>query len=388
MILYLNTIFQGVRTTWPIFALWLLFVLLDKKHLNGFLKELKHRRLLFFLLFLFIGTVGFNYYFIRNTVKGFSYFVHFINYGLILVVHCYYMARKDYSHFIIFFFVLIGLGIQALISIPYLLASETFVVRLFSSGQLSPAEEWEAIRNGIGNNGLYSSLGAVALYGTGLIRKFQLVYMIPLVIAIMAVVLTIFISTFFASILLLAIGILIILFRYRSKLLGFGTLLFIGVFTLGLYLFYDKYVKDTRLMDPILKKYEGFTEEGRDVTGRTDLSEVSWNTFLDNPFFGIGVPENRSYHLIGEHMPWIDSFAFFGFFGFLPLLLFFFLLIKGNWLFYMKNDGEKLYRSACLAGAVIFILSNFISPMLAVPNTYLMFLFFYTPFADHKIRVF
>ncbi len=388
MILYLNTILKGVKVTWPLFIVWLAYIIFKRQHLNKFLLELKDRKLLFFLLFLFIGFVGFNYYFVRTTVKGLTYFVHFINYALILIIHSYYAAKKDYSQYAILFFIIIGLGIQALISIPYLLTSDGFVVRLFSSGQLTESEEWEAIKHGIGNNGLYSSLGAVALVGISVLGKNKAIYFTFLTIAIIAIILTVFISTFFASILLLVVGILIILLRYKTKILNFNAVLLIGTIGLSVFLFYDKYVKDTRLLDPIIKKYEGFTEEGKDVTGRTDLSQVSWNTFLENPFFGIGVPENRSYKIIGEHMPWIDFFANFGFFGFLPLLLFFIILIKGNWQFYIKNDSEKLYRSACLAGAVIFLLSNFISPMIVVPNAYLMFLFFYAPSADHKIRIF
>ena len=53
-----------------------------------------------------------------------------------------------------------------------------------------------------------------------------------------------------------------------------------------------------------------------------DLAANSMKTFLNNPFFGAGVPEWGDEKTIGSHLPWIDFPAQYGFLGFLPFCFF------------------------------------------------------------------
>ena len=109
-----------------------------------------------------------------------------------------------------------------------------------------------------------------------------------------------------------------------------------------------------------------------------DLAANSMKTFLNNPFFGAGVPEWGDEKTIGSHLPWIDFPAQYGFLGFLPFLLFLFILFKRNYRFYFRSPKKNIYATTCLIGASIFILTNFVDPVIFETSTIIMLIFFYT----------
>lgn len=382
MVGYLNYISGGVKTSLLVFIFWFIVIILKKKFLNAFIIGLRNRKKIFFYIFLFISIILFNYLFVRSTNKAFNYSFHFIYYFLILIMDTYYSYRDKESKFIILSGIILVLGIQAIVSIPYLLSNSFLMIRELSSGQLSRGQELEAIRNGVGNNGLYSSLGAISLLALSSLNKYSFLLKILLMLSIFSIIVTIFMSTFFASIMLFIIGCVIFIFRNFKSILRLKQLMLISFLSFALFYFYDNYISDTRFLDPIFKKIEVFSEGN--TTSRNELALVSWNTFTENPFFGIGIPENRSYDIIGGHSSWIDFFAYFGLIGFLPLLLFYHRLIFKNLKFLFQNNN--LVNTACLSGIVIFFLSNFISPMFVVFSMYSFLIFFYTSPLDTVSR--
>jgi O-antigen ligase len=146
----------------------------------------------------------------------------------------------------------------------------------------------------------------------------------------------------------------------------------------GLVIFYNSFLDNSEIIEPIENKIEHITRGDLKEDGRIELAAVSLNTFSEHPFFGVGVPDWGSHTQIGEHMPWIDFLAHYGFFGFLPVLLFLILLFKRNYRFYLKSPKNNIYATACLIGFVIFILSNVIDPLIFDAPMIIMLLFFYT----------
>ena len=387
MILYLNYSLRGFMFTWPIFICWFMFVFIKNKNLKAFGIVLKKRKLDFFFMFSFILVVAINYFFVDKNAKSHTYLFTFINFFLILIVDSYYATKPLVYKYSILFYIVIALGIQALISIPYMLSAKILITRMLSSGRLSGAELVEAMKNGLGNNGLYSSIGATALIGIAIIKEFKTVYKLALILSVSFIIISIIISTFFASILLLVIGVIIVSFRYHKKIINVKSLVVLLIIVAGVFYFNNVFLSESKvdLIRPIENKLERFMSDEDDTTGRGKLANTSINTFIKNPFFGIGVPKWQSYHLVGEHMPWIDFLANFGFLGMLPFLIFLTILIRRNLFFYIKKDSFTLYRMSCLAGVCIFILANFISPIITTPNMYMIFLLYYTSYSNKKI---
>ena len=382
MVNYLNYVLRGANTTFIVFMFWLILVLSKKKSLGIIINGLKKRKVALFFIILFILISFFNYFFVRTTNKALNYSIHSIYFILILVIDTYYTYRNKDLKFIILAGIILVLGVQAIISIPYILSNNFLLIRELSSGQLSKWQEIEAFRNGLGNNGLYSSLGAISLLGLSSLNKFSFLLKILMIVCILSLIFTIFLSTFFASIFLFLLGCIILMFRHFKLNLEFKQLIFLTFLSFTIFYFYDNFVSDTRFLDPIYDKIERFSEG--ETTSRDQLMLVSWNTFSQNPFFGVGVPENGSQDIVGEHAPWIDFLAFFGFLGFLPLLIFYFNLIFKNLKYFIKHNS--LMDTACLSGIVIFVISNFISPMFVVPTMYSFLILFFTSPLDLEIN--
>lgn len=400
MLSYANYLLHGVKTTWLVFILWIVVVrIFNRGTVPAWLSFMGTRKAEFFSLGVFVFLMLVYYVFVRENGKSLNYVTSFSTMFMVLVMDSYYAVIHPKHRQSVLFLCVLCLGIQAAISIPYLLSADSFVTRLYASGALSEAESLDAIKHGVGDNGLYSSVAAVvfAAYASGLkmAPKFKyLIYgaIVPIVISILA-------SSFLACILLLSIGLLLLMFVFRRKLLTSRALFALVACFIGVSFFYTYYLSETDLLLPVVDKAEGLIKNfGRsgfsadtDVTGRAKLANVSINTFMDNPLFGIGIPPNRSFNLIGEHMPWVDYLANFGLLGCIPFFSFLLLLFKKNKKRYFSKraysfGNTKLYNKAMLVGFIIFILSNFISPMVTIPSAFIMLLFWYTSFDQYMLN--
>ena len=372
MIGYLNILFKGFLTSWSLILVYFVYLLVKYKKIPLRKGSIK---IDFLFLIGFILVVFLNFVLVDFNSKSKQYFLIFFFFAILYVIDAIYEydIRKRIT---IIFLIFIALGVQASISIPYILDSNLLSSRLMSSGQLSDELVKEAVKNGVGTNALYTSLGGLCLFGLVIQSYLQSSFArIIMFIAIFSMIFSIFISTYFASIFMFVLGVLLLLFFRFKKLFSFKAIVVgIVLFSMSIYIF-NQYLSDTRLLDPILKKIEGFSKQGGDVTGRDKLANVSLETFYDNPFFGIGVPPWRSYDKIGEHMPWVDFLANFGLFGFLPLLIFLFIRIKNRFSHFRFKNSIDI---ACFIGVFLFIASNFISPMITTPITYISLIFIYT----------
>lgn len=377
MVLYLNGLLRGVFFTWPVFVFWLLVILVKRESLMPFYFLLRIRIKEFVFILTFILVVACNYIFVDGSPKALQYLVIFTNFFLILILDTYYSVRPERYKLSLLLYIILILGIQAIISIPYLLSAGYFVTRMYASGQLDEATTQEAIRHGVGNNGLYTSGAAIFFIGLASLQRFPFFFKLLIYVSVTGILFSIFVSTFFASILMVVFGLIIIIFFYNKKILKPKITLLVSLLVLLTLGFYNKFLSDSNIIIPITKKVDRFMLQENAFSARTKLAEVSFNTFSDSPFFGVGIPDWGSYHVIGEHTPWIDYFAHFGFFGFLPFLIFLFLIIIRRVELKSVNPENRFYNLACYIGLSIFILSNFISPMVTVPNMYIMVVLFY-----------
>lgn len=383
MIEYLNYIFRGVLTTWILFGIWICYILLTSKNLKEYFQLLYKEKISLGLLIVFIWIVALNYFFVDSNKKSFQYLIVFINYLLILIINAYYSLQPNGRRYAIIYLSLLFLGIQAAISIPYIISSGGFVTRAYSAGLLSVPDHLEAMKNGVGNNGLYSSsiillFSIVALLKNtykGIIKKI-------IVLSSIIILLSCFISSFFTPFLLLIIGVFI---RFISKF-NMDPRRLLKLFLLSiactvlLVFVYKQLVTDSFLLRYQVSKIERSLkgQELEDPTGRSSLNKVSYETFKQNPFLGIGIPPWQSYEKIGEHNTWIDYLANFGILGVLPLYLFLSIRIAKR--FFVHDDflvkpSSIIYLKISIT---LFLIANFISPLITVPNSYQFFLFLYS----------
>lgn len=94
---------------------------------------------------------------------------------------------------------------------------------------------------------------------------------------------------------------------------------------------------------------------------RSRLYWTSFNTFLENPLFGIGNHVDGDYHIIGGHSTFFDTLASYGLFG-----LFFYIAFFISFHGYLRTAWTPLVKEWKVAHACFFyafILISFINPI-------------------------
>lgn len=379
MIPYVSYKGRGYVLPFIIFFIWLISVALKNNYFYKILHTLAFRKFELCYLFVFLLITLFTYFFITPTVKAFQYTLMPVTYFFIIIMDAYYFRRNTQYKLSIFFVITTILGIQAAISIPYIFSSENMVSRMYSSGKLEGAPLDEALKNGVGSTNLYTSLCGIFFLGLGMLSKFNNKKLkVITVISLILILFSIVSSSYSLPLLMLLTGGVVFLLRLNWKKIKLTHIFVIFLFFTGLSIFYNSFLADSEIIKPIEGKIQLIKHGNLREDGRMDLAAISMNTFLNNPFFGAGVPEWGSYKQIGEHMPWIDFFAHYGFLGFLPFVIFLIILFKRNYKFYFRTSKNDVYATSCLIGFLIFIISNFIDPLIFDAPMIIMLLFFYS----------
>jgi len=385
-----------------LFVIWFFVIRLssDKKTLILWRKNILGRKREFLWLIFFLFVMYLYYVLVRTSSQGFLMIAHFLIMVFVLLMDSYYSVIDRRYRYAIVFLCVLSLGIQATISIPYFLGGFTLREYLGVNREgLSDQEMLSMADKGISGQYHYASLSMIVFASFALIQKARGILKILIYFSAVTMAFSMGVSSFLAPIALLGIGGVLLIFLLRGRVLKPKVIIPILLFSIVLYFFYSNYLADTPMMGPVTKKIEGFLEafnskgisSETDVTGRTRLAMVSIDTFLDNVLFGIGVPPLHSYHLIGEHMPWVDFFAYFGLIGTIPFFVFLTAVLKKNKFKYFAGKSffdkkEIVYNKIMLTCSVLFLLSNFISPMLTVPTSYIFFLFMYTSVETQQTR--
>ncbi len=361
------------------FFFWLTAVVLKKDQVYKILHTLSFRKFELSLLFVFFLVTVFNYFFVTTTTKAFQFVLMPVTYFFVIVMDAYYFRRDPRYKLSIFFVMVVALAIQSAISIPYVFKSDDMVSRMYTSGELEGAALEEALRNGVGSANLYAFLAGLFFLGIGMLDKFDSKKMkIIVVFCLMLILFSLVASSYSISLVMLATGGLIVLLRSKWKRIKFKYILVLVLFLIGLIIFYNSFLANSKIIEPIERKIQLIKHGKLREDGRMDLADVSLNTFLNNPFFGVGVPEWGLEKQVGEHMSWIDFAAHYGFFGFLPFILFLIVLFRRNYKFYLGSPKNNIYATSCLIGFSIFILSNCIDPLVFDAPMIITLLFFYT----------
>ena len=201
MIMYLNYLLRGAVLSVVLYLIWLFYVLNKRDYKDIFFNGIAKNTSLFFLLTSFLFINFFHYFFSFTTSKAQNFITVFILYLILTSLGIFYQESNKLRS--IFFFLTIALGIQAAISIPYLLSTDILVSRMLASGQLEDTENIEAIKNGVGTNGLYISNVFIVALGLYYQRFYTKTLRIIFLSALVFIILSILMSTFFTPILLL-----------------------------------------------------------------------------------------------------------------------------------------------------------------------------------------
>ncbi|EHO09922.1 O-antigen ligase family protein [Myroides odoratimimus] len=366
---YLKYISRGMIGFLIVFMLWCIIVFRNGIKVS-FVKVIRENILLFMLLGSFILINVVMYIFINSSDKALSWIFTLFYFVLFLVVKMYY-NEKEIG--VILFYIILALGLNSLISIPYILNSTEFVSRLMASGQLDEGENIEALKNGVGTNALYTSNVLFVFLGIRFKSLFTRKRRLLFILSLILIVISIIISTFLASVLLLFLGMFLyfMLSSNDKNSRSIKVVLVACILSIAIFWNYLKRV-DINFLKPIFFKIDSFVGNSggvKDVTGRAELTQATINSFLENPLFGIGVPEWQSYKLIGEHVFWLDLFAHYGILGSLPFILFILLFLP--FVYYYRQKEISLF--VC---AVLIIASSFIAPMIMTNNTLIAFILF------------
>lgn len=372
---------RGYVFSFLVYFAWLLFIALKGK-LSIFFTLLSKRRVEISLLLIYAFVALFSYFFQISSRKAFTFILMPIMYILILGLDSFYSYQYPYKKRKITVFLVLLLGVQCLYSIPYILNSEILVSRMFSSGQLEGIQLKDAIYHGVGGSPLYTTLSCIFFINVYLISSASnILFKIVLIVCEVCIGVSILISSFALPILMLLVGVIILIMRsgFNNILLSF----YILTCTLGAYLLFSQYFHDLPVFEPVLERFQIIEDRRIAENRRSDLANVSLNTFFDYPFFGIGVPEWGQYNQVGEHMPWVDFLAQYGFFGFLPFIAFLLYLLFRNFRFYFGSD-RSLYKSVCATGFLIFVFSNFINPLIQEASMIFLLLFYFCSVSNYK----
>jgi O-antigen ligase len=373
---YIHYVGRGDVLAYIIFSVWLLVVTFNGNNIFRILKVLATRQVEIVLLFVFMLFALFACLFITPTAKAFQFAMMPVSYFMIIVMDAYYFLKDHRYKLTILFISCLFLGIQGAVSIPYVINASDTVSRMYTSGELEGSELVDAMKHGVGSANFYASIVGIFFIGMGSVGKLSNWWLRTILKGSLAAILLSLLSASYSLVFwMLGIGSLILLIRSGWKKIRFSHMIFFVALVAGVVIFYNTFLANSQVIEPIQRKINMIKEGNVREDGRIDLATQSLNTFMEHPLFGIGVPEWGREKEIGEHLPWIDFAAHYGIIGFFPLLLFVVMLLKRNYNFYFKSRNNT-YASVCLVGFAVYIISNFVDPTIIEPAMIIMLLLF------------
>ena len=116
-----------------------------------------------------------------------------------------------------------------------------------------------------------------------------------------------------------------------------------------------------------------FALAGGSVSGRAQLMELSWNTWLSSwRAFLLGVGDHRTGHIIGNHSDLIDTLARFGIVG---GIIFSKLSIAQFTFLRLLDDKQSSYKTQCMIVFLLYIVRGFFGNILTPAIAVQVFLF-------------
>ena len=180
-------------------------------------------------------------------------------------------------------------------------------------------------------------------------------------------------AQFMTALIIAIAGILFAVFYRRKKYVRFILLttsaIIIGLYILPIVVNTIETSSDYDFISVRLREISDITEgkasNASDFNERQDRSMMSFNTFLNNPIFGVGYKLNPKRHVqeqgIGNHAVWPDSLAEYGLFAF---LLFYFLYDS------LRRQSKNMNSLLTL---LLLLALGFLNPFLYFPQMVTVF---------------
>lgn len=257
------------------------------------------------------------------------------------------------------------LGSVSLLLVP-MVYNEPYIARYFNEIDYGSSEiQW------IGSWGLFAvyAISLPCMLAVALQTKTRYMWL-PLFFCGSIMVL-ILLGTFAASLLLIAIGLSgqLLLFLTRERRLWVRGVVITLILASAFYAYsqYSPIQQFDTTVEKLRSIVTGISSEGLvrgEPTSRGYLTAVSWNTFIDNPLFGVGpVSEAEdNYRLVGKHSGFVDGLAQFGILGYGWYLAF--LALSFRRVIKSVFPGKGLIDDARAATLIAFFLAGFINPFL------------------------
>ncbi len=385
---YLNSAGHGIRNSWAVYSLWLLTTFFwNHGSLNNTYIELKRRKYEVFSLVSWLIVV------ILNAVltHGFTGDLHFftmLTMSMVIFMQISYSAQRDGSASVLLVTVIL-IGVEVLRSIPTLW-SQPALARIIMGVAATPEMIAEAGVASVGQYGYYTGLAivlpiivtrAVVSNGTKAIALWIIAGAIAFAVSI---------ATFMGAILLMFLGLVILgIFHITYAKSSIKTLLLyvgaVAVLVVTSMSVLGEIEQVSYVADKATNQFSGIKDRGikeGDVTERSDLFGLSFNTFLENPLLGVGPVTNREnpilFTKIGGHSSWLDQLAEYGMLGFCFYILFIGLVIRRitkSFLLEKKISDIKICCLGQLTSCFLFILGGIYDPVIVVTEIFVLFYF-------------
>lgn len=194
-------------------------------------------------------------------------------------------------------------------------------------------------------------------------------YKLLLLIALFALLMMVFLAQYGTTALIVGGGVILSIMlrgnRVKRKWLMFLIILLLSSFFLLGGSFIGKsisYLVGFWETDNVLKEkfidiayFLSASDEAYQTNYRVQLYMTSFESFLNNPFFGIYGP-NATYEGVGGHSGWLDFLGFYGLFSGIPLFLAIFAAFRKQLIFFR----DSTYYAAVLIVQFMYILFGFV----------------------------
>ncbi len=386
---YLNSAGHGIRNSWVVYSLWLLTTFFWKQGaLSKTLIEVKRRKYEVISLISWLMVVMFN----AILERGYTWDLHFwtmLTMGMVIFMQLSYSAQRDGSGDALLMVIVVMVGLEVLISLPTLW-SQPALARIVMGADATPEMIAAAGAASVGQYGYYTGLAIVlpVIVSQAIVSSGQRSILMWFIVGVIA--LAIAISTFMGAILLMLLGFLILfLFYIKYATSKIKILILYGMLGLIFFTIWATILSNTEqgsyIEDKVTQEFTGIAaagiEEG-DVTGRSDVWRMSFNTFLEYPLFGVGPSTNREnpnlYTLVGGHSSWLDQLAEYGVMGFGFYILFIGLAIRRitkSFILERNSRDLKIRYLGQLVSCVLFIFGGTYNPVIVVTEVFVLFYF-------------
>jgi len=357
------------------------------------LSALRKRRFEVSMIILWLLVVLLNAILARG-YTGWSHVMLTVTLGMIIIMQVAYAELKRKAFNTIVFWTIILLGIEALRSLPMLFSNPGIARELMEKPDVLFL--YETFSSGVGDYNLYTANAIVLPFFIAVAFGLKRIKRIIVSISCVFIGLAVLLSTFTGAVSIMMFGIIALaLMSYGKSLKKFLTgstlvALFVTVFVVFMAFLGDT-EQVSKVIFKIIRLYEGVSEYGflmGDETKRAYLFMLSFDTFLSNPFWGIGpctLADNSClYTYIGGHSSWIDQLAEYGILGFGAFIAFALALALRVFRYLFQYKNSLIIKAVFISGILYFI-GGIVNPVLFIPS--IMALFYYLVLGSIEIEV-